>query len=197
PRARRHRARDPRSQRPSAQALPLRPVLREQRLGRDRRRRAQPRAVDQPDRPPQRDHQDRSPPPPAAVPDPGTADAHQPAMDPPATRPLALATGLRRCAHTHPRAPRPHLTPPPGAHRHRSAAPAGNGQQPLPEIVTQIVTQIVTDPLNNARASHYPPINPQSTDRTATSALPQSPDPAIRWIKAKGPPGGSGRAPEP
>ena len=51
PPARRRRARDPRPQRPSAGALPLRQVHRQRRLDRDRRARAQPAALDRRDRP--------------------------------------------------------------------------------------------------------------------------------------------------
>ena len=51
PPARRRRARDPRPQRPGARALPLRPLHRQRRLDRDRLPRAQPAALDHPDRP--------------------------------------------------------------------------------------------------------------------------------------------------
>ena len=62
------------------------------------------------------------------VPDPRSTDPHRPAMDTPDARPLALATRLRRRAHTHPRAPRTHLTPPRGTPTPISG-PAGNGEQ--------------------------------------------------------------------
>ena len=145
--------------------FPLRPVRRQQRLDRDRRTRAQPRAVDQPDRPAPRPHPDRRHPPAPAVPDPRATDPHRPAMDTPDARPLALATRLRRRAHPHPRAPRAHLTPPPGAHRHRSTAPPATASRPLPENITQNHHQPThersrTAPAPNRHAEHRPTTNP-------------------------------------
>ncbi len=57
PPARCRRARDPRSQRPSHGALPLRQVQRQRRVDRDRRTGTQPAALDTGNRPAQRDHQ--------------------------------------------------------------------------------------------------------------------------------------------
>ena len=73
PRPRHDRARDPRPQRPSPRALPVRPDARQQRLDRDRRPRAQPRPLDHPDRPPNRPVQT------ARVPPPRTSSRSPPA----------------------------------------------------------------------------------------------------------------------
>ena len=69
PRTRGRGTRDPRPQRPSTRTLPLRQVRRERRPDRDRRPRAQPPAVDHPDRAARHDHPHRpNPPPPATHP---------------------------------------------------------------------------------------------------------------------------------
>ena len=81
PRSRQHRAHDPRPQGPGTRALPLRPLRRQQRLDGDRRPRAQPRALDDTDRPAHRTRPDRPHPPPTTPAGPRTADPHQPPMD--------------------------------------------------------------------------------------------------------------------
>ena len=158
-RARRRRTLHPRSQRPSARALPLRPVRRQQRLDRDRRPRAQPRTVDQPDRPAPRQHPHRRHPPAPAVPDPRATDPHRPAMDTPDARPLALATRLPRRAHPHPRAPRPHLTPP-------GATSTPNQQRRRQRRAT---------PTENVTANRHQPAHERSRGRTSPEPASQTP----------------------
>jgi Transposase DDE domain group 1 len=107
-RAPRHnRARDPRSQRPSPRALPLRPVRREQRVDGDRGARPQPRTVGNPDRAPRPARPDRPVPTPPPPPDPRPPDTHQPPMDPTDAVPLALATPVHHRPEHAPSASRP------------------------------------------------------------------------------------------
>ena len=107
PPARRRRARDPRPQRPSARALPLRPLHRQRRLDGDRRARAQPAALDQTCSAP-RGHTVRA----ArtlrrrllALPGRLTRTARRWTLHLPARWPWRAR--LHRSAHPHPRAPR-------------------------------------------------------------------------------------------
>jgi hypothetical protein len=74
-------------------------------------------------------------------------------------------------SHASARSPHsPDLAPPGEAHRHQSAAPAGNSRA---ASCPKTSPQTVTDPLNNTSGSHYPRTNPQSTtDHRSTTDLP-------------------------
>ena len=134
PRPRADRARDPRSQRPSALPFPVRADGRQQRLDRDRRARAQPRTLEHHDRSPDPARADRPRPPPATAPDPRPPDPHQPPMDTPTPRPLAMADRLHHRARHDPRAPRPHLTAPAGPHdKHQHTPPPPGARSPCPK----------------------------------------------------------------
>src|ERR1019366_8517385 len=91
---------------------PLRSVSRQQRLDRDRRPRAQPRPLGNPDRPPQPARSDRPVTTPPSAPDPRPPDADQPTMDPPDARPLALAKPVHHRPEHDPGTPRAHLSTP-------------------------------------------------------------------------------------
>ena len=90
--------------------LPLRPLSRQRRMDRDRRRRAQPRPLDNPDRLAHRARPNRPLPPASPIGDPGPVDAHQPPMDPTTSSPLAVEDRLHHRAGRDPGAPRPNLT---------------------------------------------------------------------------------------
>jgi hypothetical protein len=106
PPARRRRAAHPRSQRPSACALPLGPVLRQRRLDGDRRARPQPAALDQPARTPRPDPPRRPHPAPPVASAARPPDPQRPPLDAAPAHPLALAATLHRSPHPHPSAPR-------------------------------------------------------------------------------------------
>ena len=177
PPARRRRAHDPRSERPGTRALPLRPVQRQQRLDRDRLPRAQPRALDQHDRParPYRPCCPHLPPPPFA--DPRPPDLHRPQgghfTSPPAGpgRATSHAPSLAsaRCP------PRPERRPPTPTIVHSAADTAISPCQET-RPTTHLGTSFTTRP--RPRRRKPPPrqrLNaPITADRLVT-----------RWIQAK------------
>ena len=114
------RVRGPRPRGPSARALPLRPHERQQRLDRDRRARAQPRTLGNPDRPPQPPRPDRPLPPPPTPRRPRPPDPFQPPMDSADARRAGPRNGRSPPSSTDPaRSP-----PSPGHPRRRPPAPA-------------------------------------------------------------------------
>ena len=134
PRPRHDRAGDPRPQRPSPRALPVRPATHANsawtviaalahNLGRWTTQ------IGLPDRPVQTARSRRR----HLLQIPGPPDPHQPPMDTPDARPLAMADRLHHHPRRDPRAPRPHLTGP-GARR-GPARPARRhtARSPLPE----------------------------------------------------------------
>ena len=82
----------------------------EQRVDRDRRPGAQPRPLDNPDRPAHRARPNRPRPPAPSAGDPRPADPHQPPMDTQAPSPLAMEDRLHHRAGRDPGATRPSLT---------------------------------------------------------------------------------------
>ena len=187
PPARRRRARDPRPQRPSARALPLRALLRQRRLDGDRRARAQPAALDQRHRPARPHHPRRPhhPPPTARAPRP--PDPHSAPLDAAPARPLALAARLHPRARPHPSAPHRGLN----RRARDTAAPAAPAMAP-PEVPRNRSPQTL-----RARDALRRP-TPLKHSRRTLSSLADHPRDAInahhRWIEAKpvkpGRPGG-------
>ena len=172
-RPRHDRARDPRSQRPSTRALPLRPVRRQQRLDRDRRAGAQPRPLEHPDRSAHPARPNRPNPPPPALADPRPPDPYQPPMDPPDARPLALAEPVQHRPGHDPRAPCPHLTPPRQTRR-PADHPRHTPRSPLPENVTQTLPRErrhPTTPPNPTQSPRNPP-KPTKPAQATRSAQP-------------------------
>jgi hypothetical protein len=180
PRPRHDRARDPRPQGPGTGALPVRPIRGEQRVDRDRRARAQPRTLGNPDRSPRSTSSDRPLPPPTPAPDPRPPDPHQPPVDTPNARPLAMAKRLHHHSGRDPRPPRPHLTFPPRDEdqptrrqdRHRS---------PLPENPAETLPQERQGTHHHQHRHHNRPNTP-STARTDEIHLTHADD---RWFQAK------------
>ena len=132
PPARRRRTRHPRPQRPSPRALPVRPILRQRGLDRDRLPRAQPAALDQRARPP-RPHRPRRTnpaPPPARAPRPTDPHAGRWTLRLPARWPWQPR--LHRSARPHPSAPRRRLTHGQLAHRSPRRARRTRRARPCP-----------------------------------------------------------------
>ena len=171
PPARRRRARHPRPQRPSARALPVRSLLRQRGLDRDRRAGAQPAALDRTARPPRRRDPRRAQraPPPARAARP-TDHARRP-LDAAPARPLALADRLHRSAHPHPSATHRRLTrpaesphqppdPPPTGrdHRCRKGTRDGSAEPHPPPLNRQSrATPPTTTPITNITPDHAAP----------------------------------------
>ena len=154
---------------------------RQQRLDRDRRPRAQPRTLDNPDRPPQPARPDRPIPPPSPASDPRPPDPHQPPMDTPDARPLALANRVHHRARRDPRAPRPHLNTPTRRDERPPAPPPDRQQSPLPE-----------NPSKRTCAQRPGPTHPTNpaTRPANRSRHPEIPEtrvthPADRWFQAQ------------
>ncbi len=145
---------------------------REQRLDRDRRDRAQPRTLGNPDRAPDPARADRPQPAPAAAADPRPPDPHQPAMDPPDARPLAWQGGLHHRARHHPRAPRPLLSATTG---HR--ATHEDQQQPRPPPGTRTGARKPGHEMlpRHSAGTPTPPTTPNAERTPATHRHPPEP----------------------
>ena len=177
PRPRHDRAGDPRPQGPGTLSLPLRPLSRQHGLDRDRRPGAQPRPLDNPDRPAHRAGPNRPRPPASSVGDPGPADPHQPPLDTQAPSPLAMEDRLHHRAGRDPGAPRPSLTGlapiphhpadpaaatgPLGLHENPPDVPAGTSTHPQSQPTgSQTTTNTLTHHSERCARTH-PPANPR------------------------------------